>query len=61
MSQGSCGPLSIMIPLLATGEINWRVTTVNEKLRKEGLCAIDMAQDGNCFYRHYLCNVWESK
>ena len=28
---------------------------LNDKLRKEGLCAIDMAPNGNCFYRaHYL-------
>ena len=51
MSRGSYDPLSIMIPQLTTGEINRRVTMLNDKLRKEGLCAIDMAPDGNCFYR----------
>ena len=34
-----------------TGEINRRVTTLNDNLRKKGLCAIDMAPDGNYFYQ----------
>ena len=51
-----------MIPQLTTGEINRIVTMLNDKLRKEGLCAIDMAPNGYCFYRaHYLMQRLEIK